>query len=73
MQTRSRTEEFAQELRELIRLRPYSTDPHLNNLYTTELLIQLLSYSAVDLLEVRQHVRNLRDREPRDTSAKRRP
>ena len=59
----SRREEFLQEINAALDNSPYKHDNNLHRLYCMGLLRELLLYSAVDLMEVRQHIRYLAERD----------
>jgi hypothetical protein len=55
----TRREEFLKEINEMLDNSPYKNNRELHRLYCMGLLRELLLYSGVDQLEVREHVRYL--------------
>jgi hypothetical protein len=59
----TRREEFLKEIDAAIENAPYKDNPGLHRLYCIGMLKELLLYSGVDMLEVREHVRELAQRQ----------
>ena len=59
----TRQEEFQREINEMLENSPYKDDTGLHRLYCMGLLRELLVYSAVDILEVRERIRYLAERD----------
>jgi hypothetical protein len=59
----TRREEFREEINEMLENSPYKDDVNLHRLYCMGLLRELLLYSAVDLMEVRERIRYLAERD----------
>lgn len=58
----SRRQQFAEEIDRALAASPYRHDPNLDQIYCRYLLRELLIYSAMDLMEVRQRLRELAER-----------
>jgi len=58
----TRKDIFRKEIEEMLENSPYKHDKALHRLYCMGLLRELLLYSAVDILEVREHIRYLADK-----------
>ena len=59
----TRREEFLKEINAALDNSPFKDDTSLHRLYCMGLLRELLLYSAVDMLEVRNHIRYLAKRD----------
>jgi hypothetical protein len=60
---KTRKEHFIEEINAAMNAGPYKNqDKHLHQLYCIGLLRELLAYSAVDLMEIRERVRDLATR-----------
>jgi hypothetical protein len=58
----TRREEFLREINQMLDNSPYQDNPNLHRLYCMGLLRELLLYSGVDMMEIREHVRYLGQR-----------
>lgn len=63
---RTRKQIFIDEINQAMSRGPYKDkDPHLHDLYCIGLLRELLAYSAIDIMEVRGHIKELGARPPK--------
>lgn len=62
---KSRQQQFREEIDLAMKNSPYPHDTNLHQIYCIGLLKELLSYSAMDTMEVRRRIRELASREPR--------
>jgi hypothetical protein len=61
----TRAQQFQQEIQQALAASEWGShaDPGVRALYRETVLTQLLTYSAVDLVEVREHVRSLAEKQ----------